>query len=59
MKIHEKPGFSRLHVDFDLLGGERCYARLTSKELIQFFHKLCFEKLLEHQYIVSMPMASY
>ena len=54
LKMHGKPGFSRLHFDLDLPGGERWYARLTSKQLIQFFHKLCFEKLLEHQYIYSI-----
>ena len=33
----ENPDF---HVDLDPFGGERCYSRLTSKQSIQFFHKL-------------------
>ena len=49
-----KPGFSRLDVDLNLFGDERCYSRLTSKRSIQFFDKLLIIKYASNlQYVVS------
>ena len=49
-----KSGFSRLHVDLNFLGGERCYSRLTSKQSIQFFYKLLIIKYASNmQYVDS------
>ena len=35
-----KSRFSLLQLDFNFLGGERYYSRLTSKQSIRFFNKL-------------------
>ena len=49
-----KSGFSRLHVDLNFLGSERCYSRLTSKQSIQFLYKLLIIKYASNmQYVVS------
>ena len=48
-----KSGFSRLHIDINRLGGERCYSRLTSivnTVLSQTFnHKICFIYAIRRQ----------
>ena len=43
-----------LHYNLNLLGGERRYLRLTSKQSIQFFHKRLIIKYASNmQYVVS------
>ena len=47
-----KSKFSRFHFDINLLGDERCYSGLTSKQSIQFFHKLLIVKYASNmQYV--------
>ena len=45
-----KMGFSCLRINLNLLGGERCYSRLTLKQSVYtvlsqtfFTHKICFK----------------